>query len=384
MFNAVCGEARDVNQSTVDDWKAKLPEIIAGYEPRNIANADETALFFRAIPDKTLSFKGNKCSGGKMPKERLSVLLCFFADGKSEKPLVIGKSKKPRCFKNIDVNALPVHYYHNKAAWMTTSIMEQWLVQFDNRMQAQNRHILLFLDNATSHPHLQLSNIKLVFLPAQTTSVLQPMDQGIIYTTKVYYRKRVLARVCRLMDGVQNVSELNKSVSVLDAIQWLASSVQSVQPKCVIGSYKKAGFVFPTDGLELHGPEIDFGLNQLAGMMPAGVSVDDYIAIDEGIFTENDTIDSNAIMATISGDLENTDSEPESQGSESQSQEHVEPLSTSDMLLSIERIKETALQKGNADLYTKISECLMLVEDDIAKKEMRQTSITTFFKRGKF
>lgn len=311
-----------------------------------------------------------------MPKERLSVLLCFFADGKCEEPLVIGKSKKPRCFKNIDVNALPVHYFNNKAAWMTTIIMEQWLIQFNNRMVAQNRHILLFLDNATSHPHLELSNIKIVFLPAQTTSVLQPMDQGIIYTTKVYYRKRVLARVCSLMDGVNNVSELNKSVSVLDAIQWLASSVNSVQPKCAIGSFKKAGFVFPNDAnAEL--PVADLGLNEMAGMMPAGVSVHDYISIDEGLHTENDTIDSNAILATISN--ENSESEGETDESQPQTETEPEPLSTAEMLQYIGRIQETALAKGNGKLYTKISECLMVVEDDIAKKSFRQTTITSFF-----
>lgn len=46
VFNVVCGEARDVNAATVNDWLSKLPTIIAGYEARNIANADETALFF--------------------------------------------------------------------------------------------------------------------------------------------------------------------------------------------------------------------------------------------------------------------------------------------------------------------------------------------------
>lgn len=102
-FNAVCGEANDVNQNTVDDWHTKLIQLIAGYEAKDIANCDETALFFRAIPTKSLQFEGEKCSGGKLSKERLSVLVCAFADGSMEKPLVIGKAAKPRCFKNIDL-----------------------------------------------------------------------------------------------------------------------------------------------------------------------------------------------------------------------------------------------------------------------------------------
>jgi hypothetical protein len=46
----------------------------------------------------------------------------------------------------------------------------------------KKRHIILFLDNATSHSHeLQLSNVKLSFLPANCTSKLQPLNLGIIH-----------------------------------------------------------------------------------------------------------------------------------------------------------------------------------------------------------
>lgn len=86
VFNAICGEALDVNPALVDDWHSKIPTIIAGYDKKDIANCDETALFYRAIPQKSFAFKGEKCSGGKLAKERLSALLCAFADGKFEKP----------------------------------------------------------------------------------------------------------------------------------------------------------------------------------------------------------------------------------------------------------------------------------------------------------
>jgi len=34
-----------------------LPEILKDYSPRDVFNADETGLYWRAIPDGTLSFK---------------------------------------------------------------------------------------------------------------------------------------------------------------------------------------------------------------------------------------------------------------------------------------------------------------------------------------
>jgi hypothetical protein len=53
--------------------------------------------------------KGEKCNGDKTFKERLTVLLlCGNMVGETEKPLVTGKTAKPRCFKNLKINNLPV------------------------------------------------------------------------------------------------------------------------------------------------------------------------------------------------------------------------------------------------------------------------------------
>ena len=87
----------------VNDYKSKvLPRLLEGYEPRNVFNADETGLFWRATPTTTLELKGKKCYGGKLSKERITVLVAANADGTEKLPLFsIGKFKTPRCFKNI-------------------------------------------------------------------------------------------------------------------------------------------------------------------------------------------------------------------------------------------------------------------------------------------
>jgi hypothetical protein len=39
----------------------------------------------------------------------------------------------------------------------------------------------MIVDNCPAHPHVKgLKSMKLVFLPPNTTSVTQPMDQGVI------------------------------------------------------------------------------------------------------------------------------------------------------------------------------------------------------------
>ncbi|KAK7499105.1 hypothetical protein BaRGS_00009652 [Batillaria attramentaria] len=74
---ALSGESGEVNEADVTDWLKRVPALIqeGGYTPDNIFNVDETGLFFRALPDKTLAQKGERCHGRKKSKDRFTVML---------------------------------------------------------------------------------------------------------------------------------------------------------------------------------------------------------------------------------------------------------------------------------------------------------------------
>lgn len=163
--------------------------MISGFEPKETFNADESGLVFKALPDRTLRVRSTACKGGKRSKERFTVLHCVNVIGEFEKPLITGKSAKPRCFKHVDIRNLPVNWKNNKRSWMTSSSFEEWLNKLNEKMKRQKRSVLLFLDNATSHPRCNLSNVRLLSFPPNTTAVLQPLDQGVIKAVKSHYRK---------------------------------------------------------------------------------------------------------------------------------------------------------------------------------------------------
>ena len=132
-------------------------------------------------------------------------------DGTEKLPLlVIGKYAKPRCFKHSNMDLLPVKYKSQKKAWMDSALYEEWVRQLDKRMRLANRHILLFVDNCSSHVVVNgLTSIGLVFFPPNCTSKLQPADQGIIQNLKVHYRQTLIRRMLQYLDDDKPVKAID-------------------------------------------------------------------------------------------------------------------------------------------------------------------------------
>jgi hypothetical protein len=78
VFNSVCGQANDFDMQTVTEWKAKTEDLVAGCEPRNVFNGDETGLFFRMLPMKTVTVRGEKCTGGNVKRKTYFIYLCEY------------------------------------------------------------------------------------------------------------------------------------------------------------------------------------------------------------------------------------------------------------------------------------------------------------------
>ena len=115
------------------------------------------------------------------------------ATGEKLPMFVIWKSKNPRCFKNV--KHLPCEYKSQKKSWMNSEIFEEWVRKLDRRFLADDQKITLIIDNCPADPSISnLTNFQIVFLPPNTTSILQPMDQGVIRNLKVHYRERVVRR----------------------------------------------------------------------------------------------------------------------------------------------------------------------------------------------
>ena len=125
---------------------------------------------------------------------------------------------------------------------MTGKLFTDWLNQLNRQMRRQRRKILLFIDNAPSHIIENLSNVIVKFLPANTTSVLQPLDQGIIKAFKARYRKHQMCTLVSQMNECETVGELCKAISVLDAVNWINVAWRETTVLTIQKCFHRCGF----------------------------------------------------------------------------------------------------------------------------------------------
>ena len=64
--------------------------------------------------------------GTRKVKKKVTILACSNTSGNLKlKPVVIGKSKKSRAFKNIHVQSLSVFHKNQKSAWMDADLFKK-------------------------------------------------------------------------------------------------------------------------------------------------------------------------------------------------------------------------------------------------------------------
>ena len=247
-FLKITGEKLSSNVASVDAYVANFSSTVRhkqlGASQR--FNADESGLFFKSSPSATyVAYDEKSAPGSKVHKDRITFMPCSNADGSLKLPLmIIGKSKNPRVLKNI--TDLPVYYRSSKNAWQTRALFREWFFQeFVPKVKAFLKkenlpsEAVLVLDNCSAHcssDELKSFDgaITTIFLPPQTTAILQPMDQNIIQMIKANYRRKLL----REIHGRPGEFEENiKLINIKDAIFWVAEAWNSVPAQSIIKSW---------------------------------------------------------------------------------------------------------------------------------------------------
>ncbi|VVC35212.1 DDE superfamily endonuclease domain, partial [Cinara cedri] len=145
------------------------------------------------------------------------------------------------------LQAAIVEYHSNKNAWMTSTIFIEWLQRWNTELDKTKKAICLILDNCTAHPNVSLKNIKLEFLPPNSTSLIQPLDMGVIQNLKVKYRATLVNYILEkiednLLEPQSTAIDISKKINILQAIQFISDSWRDVSSQTIKNCFRKCGY----------------------------------------------------------------------------------------------------------------------------------------------
>lgn len=167
----------------------------------------------------------------KIAKDRITALVCCSLDEHKKRLLVIGKAKNPQCFKNVQIQSLPVDYESSRNAWMTGEIWSQWLKKWDRQLRLEGRKIALIIDNCSAHGTVSsvtgLTQISIHRLPPNTTSIIQSCIISALEETE---------------SGDMNANVIAKKMTMLDAIYMLYGAWVKVTESTIGNCWVKARF----------------------------------------------------------------------------------------------------------------------------------------------
>ncbi|KAG7174109.1 Tigger transposable element-derived protein 1-like 20 [Homarus americanus] len=217
------GEAASADRAAAREFPPFLREIMeeGQYSDDQVFTMDESGLFWKKLPSKSFVVKNaSRIRGRKMQKERITVLFTTNASGTCKLKLsVIHTARKPHAYKSMDMTKLNVHWLTARKAWMFSTLSLSWfddcfvpdVKKFCERQNVPF-NILSLLDNALGHSPLLLDrhpNVKVVFLPPNTTSLIQPMDQELICNVKAAFSTKKF----QLLNDYTNTREELRNLS---------------------------------------------------------------------------------------------------------------------------------------------------------------------------
>ncbi|CAG8715150.1 18307_t:CDS:2, partial [Racocetra persica] len=257
------GEAASADMVAINNVMLLIKNKCASYPPERIYNIDETRLFYRY---KSLINGSHKID-----------------------PLVIGKYKKLRCFKNIRISNLPMKYRNSAKAWMIISLFHEWILEFDCQvgLKYQGQRVLLRLDNCPSHDigSVILRFTEVLFCPKHN---LKDSAHGRRYHYE--FQEELSSWMLQEVENGQHAEDLK--MNVLQAIHFIIQGWDEVKANTIRNCWYQTKILSADTNSNLRSSLEDFHqttnpvLNNIADALNAldlldPMQVEEYLAIPE-------------------------------------------------------------------------------------------------------
>lgn len=224
-------------------------------------------------------------------------------------------------------------------------------------------------------------------MPPNTSSKLQPMDQGIIHTLKSYYRQSLLLRL------VQNIDQgTHVKVTVLDAINFIHRSWRKVSMQTIRNCYTHAGF-YATNYENEFDEDEELPLREWLARQPttsdqepqaiSEVTVPlDYITVDDNLRTSEFLTDDDIVSTIRNEDPTGTDHESLGSDDEDEDGEQEEHVCTANSIVQhLSEVRRFANVHGAPQhVLDNLAEVEAYMDEVCSMSTPIQSKITDYFK----
>ena len=232
-------------------------------------------------------------------------------------------------------------------------------------------------------------DIKIVFLPKNTTSRLQPLDAGIIRAFKLKYRKLLIKYVISRVDENMRAPDIIKAVDILKVIGWVKSAWEEVTPDTIKHCFEKCGF--PTEDYAAVSLDFDEEFQTLFNEISADCSVDEYLDADNSTATceevdankvdWRETLRQECIDEVVNGKEETIDSDLDDEDDANESSSSDATVTVKEALYLLDKVQLfAAYNDEQGSLQKAVADIISMVED-FSIHSKKQSSITDFFKK---
>ncbi|XP_012245755.1 jerky protein homolog-like [Bombus impatiens] len=241
----------DPNEIAANNFIREFLQILVKEDinEEDVYNMDETSLLWKALPWKTLVHEEKYLiiKGENRKTDIVTVAFCANTSGTHKLPLLfVNKFANPRALKHCK-DKLPVVYKSHCNAWVNEDIFREWYTNHfkqsvkERQLQEQRKgKVILLVDNFKAHKlekkELDDGHFMLIFLPPNTSSLIQPMDRGVITQCKKIFRLELLRRVLQYNDGL---TQFYADYDIKDCIDYISEAWNNVTPQNIRSCWVK-------------------------------------------------------------------------------------------------------------------------------------------------
>lgn len=198
----------DVDDEFVEKYATVYSEILADASVK-VYNMDETGCSYNATPRKVIAPIGGDApihSTGN-EKENLTILFTISKDGEKLPGFAVARGKTDRCEEKFHIDSVGDGWEmtHSERGWCTTEVMLEYLRWFRQHVDltAPDEWVYLIVDIYRSHLTDSVCELAkelriiLLFIPANGTSLYQPLDVTIYGPFKLKYKAELQKIISR-------------------------------------------------------------------------------------------------------------------------------------------------------------------------------------------